>query len=313
MFLTTRRRRRAAAATAGPRGGLASAAGRSACSVERRACAAAPAARGRGRSRRWCRQLRAARRRAAGACRYGEGARRPAAAPCSAGAPCSLAVVAPGRRPEPGRWRSRWPGCRRGLRPVWPGGSVAVRRGARSRRTERRRRRGWSSGERRWRSPPRPRPAPAQARRCRRAAAPSAGRRRPGRVALVRGVVGEELVPGGVDAARIVQEPLVHLLNKPVVGSEAARGILRGHACGRLFRDGSVDPIQVTAVRPFPQGSSGWPSETGRRPAGVRSGRTPGPGRRHGRSGHVAADGQHRAEDREDQPVPEQEEAADPR
>src|SRR6266540_3321446 len=60
--------------------------------------------------------------------------------------------------------------------------------------------------------------------------------RRAGLHGAVRGpVVGEEVVPGGVDALGVGQEALVHLLDEPLVGAEVGARHRIGFAC-RLFR-----------------------------------------------------------------------------
>ena len=55
-------------------------------------------------------------------------------------------------------------------------------------------------------------------------------------VAAARPVVGEEVVPRGVDAVRVGQVALVHVLDEPLVGAEVAAGGWGRFAASRLLR-----------------------------------------------------------------------------
>ena len=106
-------------------------------------------------------------------------------------------------------------GCRSALVSAWASAGAAA--GCRGRRRWRVRRSGWAPA------------ASAAAVAVRRAgsspaAVASAGCRRPAPGPVPAGpVVGEEVVPGRVDAVRVGQVALVHVLDEPLVGAEVAR------------------------------------------------------------------------------------------
>ena len=150
--------------------------------------------------------------------------------------------------PSAGRRRRRSAGLRRrGLRRPRP----ASRRTASRRGVARGRLRGGRCRRSRWASPPGGRRGrrPATVDRLLAVAAASRARgggvvRRGGR-ARPRPVVGEEVVPGVVDARRIGQIALVHLVDDPLVGTEireriVLRSLLGRHSRVRLFHHRST-------------------------------------------------------------------------
>ena len=119
-------------------------------------------------------------------------------------------------------------------------------------------------------------------RRSRSAAVASAGRH--DRTARHRRlVVGEEVVPGRVDAGRIGQVALVHLVDDPLVGTEVRQRIVLRSSAGSTLPCSPLSPVVSTRASVTRDGKDSAVQAT---PCGTRPARTSDPdatcGRAHG-------------------------------